>query len=187
VKLQAVQEKKSKLFRLHYCFDMGKLSRSRLAYWQATCLSSAPPNYTLQKCNRRFTALACTFLASCQDDHFYLTLSGLEESFEEGVALLEQLLKDAQPNPSALENLVADTLLRRENAKPTNAPSWERHGQLRQIWPVVALYRQTDGGTSCSAETRRTDGFVAARLNVFTNMRSFILGQKQPAQSNGAS
>jgi hypothetical protein len=29
---------------------------------------------------------------------------------KEGVALLEQLVHDAQPNPAALENLVADTL-----------------------------------------------------------------------------
>ena len=53
----------------------------------------------------------------CRDEHFFFSLTGLEESFEEAVALMEHLLADAQPNPEAMENLVADILLRRENNK----------------------------------------------------------------------
>jgi predicted Zn-dependent peptidase len=61
--------------------------------------------------------LGVHFSTTCQDDHFYITLTGLQESFEGGVELMEHLLADMQPNAEALQNLVADILLRRENDK----------------------------------------------------------------------
>ncbi|MEO6037214.1 MAG: insulinase family protein, partial [Saprospiraceae bacterium] len=66
---------------------------------------------------QQFYRLGMSCTASCQDQHLYLTLSGLEESLEEGVQLMEHLLADAQPNAEALQNLVADILQRRENDK----------------------------------------------------------------------
>ncbi len=117
VKMRAVQEKKSKLFRLHYCFDMGKTADRRLGVLAGYLSFLGTSRLSPTEVQQAFYRLGLHFSASCQDDHFYLTLSGLEESFEAGVALLEQLVHDAQPNPAALENLVADTLLRRVNAR----------------------------------------------------------------------
>jgi predicted Zn-dependent peptidase len=117
LKLRAVQDKKSKLFRLHYCFDMGKLSDRRLGILAGYLPFLGTSKRTATEVQQAFYRLGIHFSGDCRDDHFYLTLSGLEESFEEGLALMEELLHDAQPNPAALQNLVADTLLRRENAK----------------------------------------------------------------------
>ena len=117
VKLRAVQEKKSELFRLHYCFDMGKLANRSLGVLAGYLPFLGTSKLSPTAVQQAFYRLGLHFSANCQDDHFYLTLSGLEESFEQGVALLEELLQDAQPNAAALENLVADILLRRVNAK----------------------------------------------------------------------
>lgn len=137
IKLQAVQEKKSKLFRLHYCFDMGKTAERRLSILAGYLPFLGTSKLTPTEVQQSFYRLGLHFSCSCQDDHFYLTLSGLEESFEEGVALLEELLKDAQPNPAALENLVADTLLRRVNLRTDKRTvlgkgmvSYAKYGQL---------------------------------------------------------
>jgi predicted Zn-dependent peptidase len=46
-----------------------------------------------------------------------VTLTGLAENFEKGIALFEHLLADAQPNEQALENLIQDVLKRREDSK----------------------------------------------------------------------
>ena len=117
VKLRAVQEKKSELFRLHYCFDMGKLALRPLGVLAGYLPFLGTSTLTPTAVQQAFYRLGLHFSANCQEDHFYLTLSGLEESFEPGVALLETLLQDAQPNQTALDNLVADILLRRVNSK----------------------------------------------------------------------
>lgn len=117
VKLRAVQDKKSKLFRLHYCFDMGKTADNNLSVLAGYIPFLGTSRLSPTAVQQAFYRLGLHFSASCQEDHFYLTLSGLAESFEPGVALLEELLRDAQPNPAALENLVEDILLRRENSK----------------------------------------------------------------------
>jgi len=117
LKLRSVQDKKSKLFRLHYCFDMGKLSDRRLAVLSGYLHFLGTSKYTPTEVQQAFYRIGANFGAECQEEHFYFSLTGLEESFEEAVALMEHLLADAQPNPEAMANLVADTLLRRENDK----------------------------------------------------------------------
>ncbi len=137
IKLQAVQDKKSKLFRLHYCFDMGKTADRRLGALASYLPFLGTSKLTPTQFQQAIYRLGLHFSTTCQDDHFYLTLSGLEESFEEGVALLENLLADAQPNQDALKNLVDDILLRRVNAKTDKQTilskamsSYAKHGSL---------------------------------------------------------
>jgi predicted Zn-dependent peptidase len=117
LKLRVVQEKGSLLFRLYYIFDMGRKSDRRLGLLASYLPFLGTSRYSALEMQQAFYRLGVNFSAACQDEHFYLTLSGLNESFEAGVDLMEQFLADAQPNPEALANLVADTLKRRENDK----------------------------------------------------------------------
>jgi predicted Zn-dependent peptidase len=117
LKLQAVHDRETRLFRLHYIFDMGRSSDKRLAVMASYLPYLGTSRYSAMEMQQAFYRLGMQFSASCQDEHFYVTLTGLEESFEEGVQLMEHLLADAQPNPAALQNLVADILVRRENDK----------------------------------------------------------------------
>lgn len=117
VKLKVVQDKKSKLFRLHYCFDMGKLSDRRLAVLAGYFPFLGTSKYTPSEIQQAMYRLGVSLGAECREEHFYLSLTGLEESFEPAVKLFEHLLADAQPNHDALQNLIADILLRRENNK----------------------------------------------------------------------
>jgi len=117
LKLRSVQEPGSQLFRLYYTFDMGRNNDRRLSLAAAYLPFLGTSRYSATEMQQAFYRLGVHFSASCQDEHFSLTLSGLEESLEEGVQLMEQLLADAQPNAEALSNLIADTLSRRENNK----------------------------------------------------------------------
>jgi predicted Zn-dependent peptidase len=96
---------------------MGKTADRRLGVLSGYLPFLGTSTKTPTQVQQAFYRLGLHFSSSCQDDHFYLTLSGLEESFTEGVALLEELIRDAQPNVAALQNLVEDTLLRRVNAR----------------------------------------------------------------------
>lgn len=115
--LRSVQDKKSKLFRLHYCFDMGKLSDPLWPILSSYLSYLGTSEHTPSQVHQAFYRLGVSFGAECRDDHFYLSLTGLEESFESAVAFMELVLSDAQPNPEALSNLVTDILQRRVNNK----------------------------------------------------------------------
>jgi predicted Zn-dependent peptidase len=115
--LRLVQDRKSKLFRLHYSFDMGKLSDRRLAVLAGYLPFLGTSKLSPTEIQQAFYRLGVSFGAECREEHFFCSLTGLDESFEEAVALMEQLLADAQPNPEALRNLVVDLLQRRENNK----------------------------------------------------------------------
>ncbi len=117
LKLRSVQDRKNKLFCLHYCYDMGKLCDRRLTILANYLPFLGTSTQTPTEIQQAFYRLGASFAAECREEHFFFSLSGLEESFEEAVALMEQLLADAQPNAEALENLVSDTLLRRDNNK----------------------------------------------------------------------
>jgi predicted Zn-dependent peptidase len=116
-RLQAVHDTTARLFRLNYIFDMGRTSDRRLAVAANYLPYLGTSRLTATEIQQSFYRLGLHFSASCQDEHFYLALTGLEESFEEGVRLMEHILADAQPNADALQNLVADIFVRRENDK----------------------------------------------------------------------
>lgn len=117
LKLKAVRQPDNRLFRLYYIFDMGKSSERRLSAATGYMPFLGTSRYSPQQLQQAFYRLGVHFSATCQDERMYLTLSGLDDAFEAGIELMEHLLADLQPNPEALENLKADTLLRRENSK----------------------------------------------------------------------
>ncbi|MBK9337729.1 MAG: insulinase family protein [Lewinellaceae bacterium] len=117
LKLKAVRQPDSRLFRLYFIFGMGKTSDPKLSVAASYLSFLGTSQYSPQQMQQAFYRLGVHFSATCQDDRMYLTLSGLDDSFEAGLELVEHLLTDLQPNPEALENLKADILQRRENNK----------------------------------------------------------------------
>lgn len=116
-RLRAVQERKGKTFRLHYCFEMGKLADSKLSLLAGYMPFLGTSKYTASELQQEFYRLGVHFATTCEDHYFYISLSGFSDAFEEGLSLMQHLLTDAQPNAEALENLVSDVLMRRENNK----------------------------------------------------------------------
>lgn len=117
VKLRAVPQAKRPIFRLDYCFDMGKNSNKMLALLESYLPFLGTTKYSATELKQQFFRLGINCFASCRDEHFYLSLTGLPESFEAGVELMEHLIMDALPNQPALENLISDVLLKRANNK----------------------------------------------------------------------
>ncbi len=117
VRLRSVHQPDSRLFRLYLVFEMGKSAERRLSPAAGYLPFLGTSRYSPLQLQQAFYRLGVSYSATCRGDHFYLALTGLQESFDEATALLEHLLADLQPNPEALEKLKADILLRRENAK----------------------------------------------------------------------
>ncbi len=117
VKLRAVPQPKRPIFRLDYCFDMGKNADKRLSLLETYWHFFSTSKYTASQLQQEFFRLGVSCFASCREESFFLSLTGLPESLEGAVQLMEHLLADAQPNATALQNMVSDILLRRDNYK----------------------------------------------------------------------
>lgn len=108
IELASVVNPTNDLFSLRYIVDMGtnhdrelEVATNLFEYLGTSKLSPTALKKELFK-------LGLSLSATTSEDRCYVTLSGLEKNLEAGVALLEQILADAQPNDEALKGLVAD-------------------------------------------------------------------------------
>ncbi len=105
------------LFDLYYVLDMGSNSDKKLPLAISYLDYLGTSKYTPAALKQEFYKLACSFSVSSSEDQVYVSLSGLDNNFEQGVDLFENFLKDVQPNKDALDNLVNDILKVRADDK----------------------------------------------------------------------
>lgn len=117
IKVNRVRNPHEHLFRLDFIFEMGK-ANDRLLPLALTYLPYlGTSRYSPAEVQARLYKLGLSIDYYSGLERSYLSISGLEKSIEEGVELLEHLIQDAQPNEEALQNVIADILTKRENAK----------------------------------------------------------------------
>jgi predicted Zn-dependent peptidase len=104
-------------FKLYYITDMGKNHNPKLelAVDYLKYLGTADISPTQKQ--EEFYKLGCDVSVNSQDEQTYISLSGLDDNFEESVQLFETLLANAVANDDALHNLKMDVLKKREDAK----------------------------------------------------------------------
>lgn len=103
-------------FVLDYIVEMGSNHDPMLALAISYLPYLGTNQYTPEQLKQEFFRLGLSFNVSVSSDRMYVTLSGLDESFEEGVKLFEHILANVKGDPNALENLVADILVKRANS-----------------------------------------------------------------------
>ena len=73
--------------------------------------------YSAEALQKEFYRLGLSFDIFTSSERIYVSLSGLEESFTEGLTLFEHILKNVQSDEKALESLIDDAFKQREDAK----------------------------------------------------------------------
>ena len=105
------------LFSLYYLLETGtnenKKVRMALDYLQY--LGSG--TLSAEDLKKEFYKLGCDFNVSASEERTYVTLSGIQSTFEDAVKLFEELLANPQPNDEALANLKSDSHKSRSDAK----------------------------------------------------------------------
>ncbi|MCD6065638.1 MAG: peptidase domain protein [Bacteroidetes bacterium] len=128
------QNKENQTFDLFYVFDMGSnndkvlpIAIDYLPYLGTSKLSAEAIQKELYKFGSSFNVFNSA-------DQVYVNLNGLTENFDKSVELFESLLSDAQPDKDVLDNLVADKMKAREDAK------LEKNVILRQAMYNYGVY-----------------------------------------------
>lgn len=117
ITIRSIENKSNALFTMYYVFDMGSYhdKKMNLAVDYLPFLGTS--EYSPSEIQQEFYKIGCEFNVFGSDEQTYVTLSGLDENFEDGMKLFEHLLADAQPEEEALKNMVANVMKQRADAK----------------------------------------------------------------------
>ncbi len=107
----------NQIFRLDFVFEMGKFHDPLLPLALLYLPYLGTSDYSAPALQQKLFSLGLSLDYKCTNETTYLTLSGLDESLEEGLRLMEHLLAKVQENQAALDNVVSDILKKRANAK----------------------------------------------------------------------
>jgi predicted Zn-dependent peptidase len=113
----SLKNDENELFRLFYLLDMGKQHDKKMALAVNYLQFLGTSKLSAEDVKKKLFALGCSFNVFAAQDRVYVVLQGLNRSFSEGVALFEDLLKNAKPDADALESLVSRQIKSKADAK----------------------------------------------------------------------
>ncbi|NDK56973.1 M16 family metallopeptidase [Pontibacter fetidus] len=111
------QNKENGLFNLYYILDMGTNNDLKMGLAVNYLQYLGTDKYTAEELQKEFFKIGCSFDVSSGQDQIYVSLSGLDENLEKGLALFESLLQNPKADKQALDDMVAGILKDRKDAK----------------------------------------------------------------------
>lgn len=115
--LLCVQNKENQLFNLYYVLEMGKNHSKLLPIAIEYLKYLGTKKQPAEAVSKAFYNLACNFSVDATNEQVYVSLDGLQENFDTGVQLFEELLTNAQPDQTALDEMISGILKKREDDK----------------------------------------------------------------------
>jgi predicted Zn-dependent peptidase len=109
------------LFRMSYRFNMGTWNNNKLPVAAQYLNFLGTDKMSAEQISKEFYKLACSFNVNVANEYTTITLEGLNENFEQAVALLEDLLANCKPDEDALAALKARINKARTDAKNNKA------------------------------------------------------------------
>lgn len=117
MKVRSIKNELNGLFNMFYVFDMGKNNDKKMGIAIKYLPFLGTSKYSPSEIQQEFYKIGCEFDVFAANDRTYVTLSGLDENFEEGMKLFEHLLADAQAEEEALQSMISNVLKQRSDAK----------------------------------------------------------------------
>lgn len=108
-------------FSMYYVLDMGSNNNKKMALAIQYLPYLGTNKYSAEQLQKEFYKLGVSFDIFSSAERVYVSLSGLEESFEPALKLFEHVLANVQPDDEALNNMVDGILKERlDNKKNKN-------------------------------------------------------------------
>ncbi len=104
-------------FNLLYVYEMGKNADKKMDLAIQYLPFLGTDELSSEEFQKEMFKLGLEFNSFHQNERIYLSLSGLEESIKDGIALIDQLLENVTLNELALGNLIEDIQTQRQNDK----------------------------------------------------------------------
>lgn len=112
-----VKNKDNELYNLSFVINYGTNNNRKLGLAMDYLKYLGTSKYTSAQIQEEFYKLAGSFDVGYGEDETTISISGMNENLGKSLKLLEELISNPKPDEEALQNLVADILKQRENAK----------------------------------------------------------------------
>lgn len=115
--IYTTQNKENNLFSLYYVVEMGKNHDNKLGLAVEYLNFLGTSTLSNEQLKQEFYKLGCSYNVFTSEDRVYVSLDGLNESFETALKLFEGLIKDPKADKVALDNLISSIMKQREDDK----------------------------------------------------------------------
>jgi predicted Zn-dependent peptidase len=112
-----IKNQTNELFYLYYIIDMGKSNNIKLPLAVNYLPYLGTDKYSPEQLQQELFKLGLTMGVSTSDERSYIYISGLNESFEKGVELLEHILSNVKPDNKSYDDYVDGILKERKDNK----------------------------------------------------------------------
>ena len=112
-----IENTTNQVFNLFYILDMGSNNDKELAVAVKYLPYLGTSKYSAEDLQKEFFKLGISYDVFTSRDRVYIMLSGLEETMEEGMQLMEHVFEEVQANENTYAELVNDILKEREDNK----------------------------------------------------------------------
>jgi len=116
-----VQNKDNSIFRLRYRYDLGTWNDKKMAVAAQYLSFLGTDKKSAEDITKEFYKIACSFNISTGSEYTTVTIEGLQENFNQAVALFEDLLASCKADEAALTSLKARIAKSRTDAKANKA------------------------------------------------------------------
>jgi len=113
----SVENKTNEIFRLSYRFEMGSYHHKLLPLAAEYLEYIGTQSKNAEEFSKAFYQIASSFDVNVSSETSSISLDGLQENFGSAVSLLEELLRNCEPDEEAWQNLRARLKKAREDAK----------------------------------------------------------------------
>jgi len=117
----SVKNTDNALFRMYYHFDSGKWNNKILPLAAEYLQYLGTKNKSSEAISKEFYKLASSFEVSAGNEETSVSLEGLNENFDQTIALFEDLIKNSQADQEALDAYKVRLKKARANAKQNKA------------------------------------------------------------------
>lgn len=117
IKVSHIKNPNNDIFNLNIIFDMGQ-DHDRMVSLAAGYLDYlGTDKYTPEELKQEFYKIGISYNVYSSNDKTYIGISGLKENLDAGLALLEDLWDNAQPNQDTYDKYVKSILKQRQDGK----------------------------------------------------------------------
>lgn len=173
VKFSYVNNPQTDYFTLNIRFDMGTNNQPWLEHIADYMTYIATDTKTNEQISREFFNLACSFGFSVGNENSTIYLNGLNKNFDKAYALLIEVFTNAKIDEQKWQNLVADILKSRADAKTNKGVilrqalgSYARYGGSKN--PFTLLVSEKDlKKTKATKVQKMLNGLLRCKYNVW--------------------
>lgn len=133
------QNKENDLFTLYFRYPFGKEDDRRYEMAASYIDYLGTKKKTAAEVKQEFYKLACNYSLNVGTDEIQIGLSGLSENMPQALALLEDLLRNAQVDKGAYDDMVGLVLKERQDNKTDQQTCFYALSQYAQYGPHNAL------------------------------------------------